>query len=128
MLHCKKPPSQTLTTEVKHLLGLLDPANHAGNSNTSVVTCSQKVESYEAWCGGVACAMQVRLKCCTSQNNQTAGANVRLTQSTKMQHTPAPNLQPLCRQKLLCESPDNEVQQGMGMTKRHSLGSQESKD
>lgn len=56
LLHCRSP-SQTLTTEVKHLLGLLDPANHAESSNKSIVTSWQVVlvELCESCCGKRAC-------------------------------------------------------------------------
>ena len=81
---------------------------------------------HEAGCVGVARHLYVRAKCCASQNNQTAGANLCLAWSTKMQHTPAPNLQPLCRQEVLCESPEEYSSAGrMGMRKEHSLDSQE---
>ena len=60
------------------------------------------VKLYEACC---ACDLHVKVQRCTSQNNQTAGARMCVAWLTRTQHTPAPNLQPLCRHEVLCESP-----------------------
>ena len=83
MAALQNPLSQTLTTEVKHLLGLLDPANHAESSNNSVVTWWQDVlvHLYESCCcggfaGGFACERYVKVKRCACQNNHTAYKHV----------------------------------------------------